>query len=107
MTVLRRKVEIRRFRLKRIEDESGVSGTGYVAEGVKFSDGSCHLRWLTDTSSIGIYHSPVEMMHVHGHGGKTVLEWIDAESESGSGVALDGMTPDDANTDTKDTPKAE
>lgn len=90
MTILRRKVELRRFRLKRLEDESGVSGTGYVAEGVKFSDGQCVITWLTDTRSIGIYHSPVEMMHIHGHGGKTVIEWIDAESEVGSGAAVEG-----------------
>lgn len=90
MTELRRKVELRRFRLKRIEDESGVSGTGYVAEGVKFSDGQCVINWLTDTRSIGIYHSPVEMMHIHGHGGKTVIEWVDAESEAGSGAAVEG-----------------
>jgi hypothetical protein len=74
---LKRKTEMRRFRLKRTEDESGVSGTGYVAEGVKFSDGTAVLRWLTDTSSMGIYHSPVEMIHIHGHGGKTVIEWVD------------------------------
>lgn len=87
MTELRRKVELRRFRLRRNEDESGVSGTGYVAEGVKFTDGKCVIKWITDTSSIGIYHSWVEMMAIHGHGGKTVIEWVDAESESGSGTA--------------------
>jgi hypothetical protein len=87
MTELRRKIELRRFRLKRIEDESGVSGTGYVAEGVKFTDGQCVLKWTTDTSSIGIYHSWVEMVAIHGHGGKTVIEWVDSESESGSGAA--------------------
>jgi len=90
MTDLKRKVEIRRFRLKRVQDESGVSGTGYVAEGVKFSNGQCAIVWLTDTSSMGIYRSSVEMMHIHGHGDKTQIEWIDAESVDGSGNAADG-----------------
>ena len=71
---------MKRFKLKRLEDESGVSGTGYVAEGVKFSDGQCVINWLTDTRSIGIYHSPVELIYIHGHGGKTILEW-DSEDE--------------------------
>lgn len=76
--------KLRRFRLKRIEDETGVSGTGYVAEGVKFSDGQCVISWLTDTRSIGIYHNPVELLHIHGHGGKTIIEWQDVENEENS-----------------------
>lgn len=68
---------LRRFRLIRIEDESGVSGVGIVAEGIQFSDGSCVIKLLTATSSIGIYHSVIEMIHVHGHGGKTKVEWVD------------------------------
>ena len=32
------------FQLHRHEDESGVSGTGIVAEGVQFSDGKCALK---------------------------------------------------------------
>lgn len=86
---LNRKVEMRRFRLRRNEDESGVSGVGYVAEGIKFSDGQTVINWLTDTRSIGIYHSVVEMIHIHGHGGKTIIEWIDEESEDGSGTGID------------------
>jgi hypothetical protein len=75
--LLERRIEARRFQLKRLEDESEVSGTGFVAEGVQFSDGTCVIKWKTTTSSIGIYHSDVEMIHIHGHGGKTVIEWID------------------------------
>lgn len=80
---------MRRFRLRRNEDESGVSGTGYVAEGIKFSDGQTVINWLTDTRSIGIYHSVVEMIHIHGHGGKTIIEWTDEESEDGGGDGVD------------------
>ena len=70
-------MQMKRFRLKRNEDHSGVSGCGYVAEGMQFSDGTCVIKWLSTVSSIGIYHSEVELIHIHGHEGKTVVEWID------------------------------
>lgn len=70
---------IRRFRLKRNEDESGVSGVGYVAEGVQFSDGTCVLHWNSITPCTAIYRSPIELTHIHGHGGKTEIVWLDEE----------------------------
>jgi hypothetical protein len=42
---------MKRFRLVRDRDVSGVSGTGIVAEGTMFSDGTCVLRWLTEIYS--------------------------------------------------------
>lgn len=69
--------KFRRFFLKRKQDISGVSGVGYVAEGIQFSDGTCVLKWTTETSSMGIYHSHVELIHIHGHGNATEIEWID------------------------------
>jgi hypothetical protein len=69
---------MRRFRLRRDIDATGVSGVGFVADGVEFSDGTCVIKWTTTTGSIGIYHSAVEMIHIHGHGGSTVIHWIDA-----------------------------
>jgi hypothetical protein len=99
VSTLNRKVEPRRFRLKRIEDESGVSGTGYVAEGIKFSDGQTVINWLTDTRSIGIYHSIVEMIYIHGHGGKTVIEWVDEESLDGSGGDIEVAAAKSSETD--------
>jgi L-alanine-DL-glutamate epimerase-like enolase superfamily enzyme len=71
--------KFKRFYLKRIEDETGISGTGYVAEGIQFSDGTCVLHWLTTTTSTGIYHSIVEMEYIHGHrgSGKTVVIFQD------------------------------
>ncbi len=68
---------MRRFYLTRIEDESGVSGSGRVAEGVEFSDGSCALNWLTHTSCTGVYRNIKQLESIHGHGGKTVVEWKD------------------------------
>src|SRR5205085_3748143 len=37
------------FHLLRYEDESGVSGTGWVAEGAVFSNGWVALTWLGET----------------------------------------------------------
>ncbi len=34
---------MRRFQLNRIVDESGVSGTGVVAQGVEFDNGFCAM----------------------------------------------------------------
>lgn len=68
---------MRRFRLKRVIDSSGVSGVGYVVEGVEFSNGQCVLHWLTEWSTLGIYASAREVVEIHGHDGNTVLEWID------------------------------
>lgn len=69
--------EMRRFMLKRNEDETGISGTGYVAEGVEFFDGTCVLKWKTDTSSLNTYNSVEDLISIHGHGGRTVIEWVD------------------------------
>lgn len=68
---------MRRFLLRRIEDVSGISGLGIVAEGVQFSSGWCVLAWVTDHRSIAFYESLDELMAIHGHNGATVTEWID------------------------------
>lgn len=65
------------FHLNRKVDESGVSGTGIVAEGVQFSDGTCVMHWLTHTASIAIYSDIDKLVAVHGHDGNTVVEWAD------------------------------
>jgi len=67
----------RRFRLLRHVDVSGVSGTGVVAEGVEFSDGSAALRWHGDYPTTTVWESIGSLVAVHGHQGATVVEWID------------------------------
>lgn len=67
---------MKEFHLQRNEDESGVSGTGKVAEGVIFSDGKVAMSWLedktdVDASSVGVYDSIEDVRKIHGHGGKT------------------------------------
>ncbi len=41
---------MRSFEMNRRADESGVSGTGKVLEGIIFSDGPCVVRWIADHS---------------------------------------------------------
>lgn len=67
----------RRFQLVRAEDETGVSGTGIVAYGVCFPDGTAVLRWDTKVSSTVFYSSLADLEAIHGHGGKTVVAWLD------------------------------
>ena len=76
---------MRRFLLERIADETGVSGTGWVAEGVQFTNGLCALTWraapgglnVGDWSSGAIYPHLGMVEQVHGHGGKTRIRMID------------------------------
>jgi hypothetical protein len=67
----------RRFNLVRHEDETGVSGTGIVAQGVQFSGGKVAMRWTTDTSSTTFFDSIKDVEAVHGHDGKTEVVWVD------------------------------
>lgn len=76
---------MRRFHLQRNEDETGVSGTGRVAEGCQFSNGKVALTWLTEQhqingdnwSSVGLYASIEAVDLVHGHGGLTQIVFED------------------------------
>jgi hypothetical protein len=71
---------MRTFKMIRIEDESGVSGTGHVAQGVEFDNGKCALAWLTAVSSVALYDNIEDLEKIHGHDGKTIIEW-DKEEE--------------------------
>ena len=66
----------RLFHLVRAEDESGVSGTGVVAEGIEFTDGTCALRWLTPTASTALYASTEDVTTIHGHEGRTKVRYV-------------------------------
>lgn len=79
---------MRCFELHRIEDASGVSGTGVVAQGVEFDDGTVALRWLTEWPTSVVFHDRgVEAVeHVHGHNGRTEIIWLGA-------VGLRGQVP--------------
>jgi hypothetical protein len=74
---------MRRFQLLRREDKTGVSGVGVVAEGVEFADGRASLCWLKSAldpsrgGAIATFASVEEVRETHGHGGATVIVWID------------------------------
>jgi len=76
---------VRRFYLARDVDETGVSGTGRVAEGCQFSNGKCALTWLTtqhqingdNWSSVNVYASIKAVDLVHGHNGLTRVVFED------------------------------
>jgi len=53
------------FTMTRGNDESGVSGTGAVLEGVIFSDGTVAARWLTETASSTFYDSIPDFIKIH------------------------------------------
>lgn len=77
---------MRRFLLERLDDESGVSGNGFVAEGIQFTNGLCALTWRRVENkplpiggwSSGAFYPCLDMVRrVHGHGGKTAIRFID------------------------------
>ena len=80
---------MRRFHFNRVEDASGISGTGRVAEGVLFNNGLIALTWNSVHKCINMYTSLAEMEAVHGHDGKTVIVWIDEDP-----MLLVGTTPE-------------
>lgn len=68
----------RLFRLERLVDHSGVSGTGVVAHGVVWPDGTLTLRWVGDHPSTVNWANLADAKHVHGHGGDTRFVFDDA-----------------------------
>lgn len=73
---------MRRFELHRDEDETGISGTGVVVEGIEFSDGRVAMRWMVgDHRSLVTWDSIEAVRAIHGHGGRTRLVWVDEDLE--------------------------
>jgi hypothetical protein len=70
---------MRRFLLDRLEDISHVSGTGFIAQGVVFGDGTAVLRWTVALKSTAIYDSMDDLLAIHGHDGKTRVCYLDDE----------------------------
>lgn len=67
---------MRPFALVRLEDVSGVSGTGVVAQGVEFSGGTTAMHWMVEPRSTAVYNSVSDLIATHGRGGKTQLRWL-------------------------------
>ena len=71
----------RRFYLERLKDETGVSRTGRVLEGVLWQNGEVSVQWRPPHSTFGFYHSMREFLiiHVDCHPSCNVVRWIDRE----------------------------
>lgn len=68
------------FVLRRAVDVSGVSGTGDVAEGVEWSDGTVALRWRGKWATTVVWDYGLDaLLAVHGHAGSTVVRWLDVD----------------------------
>lgn len=77
---------MRTFQLIRVTDHTGISGTGTVADGCEFPDGTTAVRWReltpdTDNYQRGvrattvIFPSVEAVEALHGHGGATIIRW--------------------------------
>jgi hypothetical protein len=65
------------FELVRYRDLSGISGTGVVAEGCVFTDGSVALRWRGNNPATAVWPDLESVLAVHGHHGATEVRWMD------------------------------
>ncbi|MEV7470240.1 hypothetical protein AB0O20_27605 [Streptomyces kronopolitis] len=83
----------RRFHLERASDTTGMSGTGHVADGIRWHDGTASVIWLSPRPSIAFWYrigdgmADAEWIHSHGGTADTRIVWDDPEPES--------LTPDD------------
>jgi hypothetical protein len=72
--------ESRRFTLVRHDDVSGVSGTGVVADGVRWPDGTATVRWRGEWPTTQDHDRGMESIgHIHGHSGSTEIVWLDTD----------------------------
>lgn len=70
------------YYLRRDEDVSGKSGCGRVAQVAEFDDGTAVLHWnlganSSQVASTEIFNSVADLLAIHGHNGRSVLEPIE------------------------------
>jgi hypothetical protein len=75
---------MRVYYLRRDEDISGNSGCGRVAQVAEFDDGTTILHWNLGANQSGVASTEVfgsvsDLLRVHGHNGRSVLEPIEGE----------------------------
>lgn len=75
------------FHLQRDTDVSGVSGTGIVADGVIWPDGTVSVRWRGEHPSIVFWRSIEAVKAIHGHNGATRIVLPISEQERLSRIA--------------------
>lgn len=72
---------MKNYKFIRNEDETGVSGTGHVADVCEFPNGKAVMCWKGEPSSVAVYESVDELIEIHGHEGKAYLEPVDEEKD--------------------------
>ena len=80
--------EARVFKMVRNADETGVSGTGVVGDGVEFPNGMVAFCWRSKTPSVNTYRSFVEFKHVHidAHpNNDTEIHWFELREDKQNG----------------------
>ena len=75
---------IRTFTVCRLNDETGISGTGIVIEGITLATGQCVVHWLypAPRGSIAIFDSISDFttVHIKPHpGNETIITYEDGE----------------------------
>jgi hypothetical protein len=78
----------RLFHLQRDHDVTGVSGTGRVADGVLWPDGTVSLRWIGPRPSVVFWDRLEDAEHVHGHNGATRIVWDDEQPAAADRAAV-------------------
>lgn len=78
----------RRFTLVRDHDPTGVTGTGHVADGVQWPDGTATVRWASDRASTVHWDRIEDAIAIHGHGGATRIVWTDEADPSTENTTL-------------------
>lgn len=68
---------MQRFNVNRKKDISGVSGTGLIAEGVRFHDNQVCVSWFGKHQIVEVCKDIETWLAVHGHNGATSIEWLD------------------------------
>ena len=72
---------MRRFWLNRVKDQTGISRTGRVLEGVLCQNGQVIIQWRPPMTSIAIYQDFKTFMaiHVDCHPSCSEVVWLDPE----------------------------
>lgn len=71
------------FKLIRLEDVSGTSGIGVVAQGVVFDNGKVAMTWFGKYQTVTVFDSIEQVKEIHGHEGKTLVKFDTIEIKSG------------------------
>jgi hypothetical protein len=85
---------MKRFYLNRVKDETGISRTGRVLEGVLTQSGKVITEWRPPMSTIGVYNSMQEFLtiHVDCHPSCNEVVWVEPEDFHCFGCGASGNT---------------